>query len=713
MSYFCGASEYIEAFTFYSMLKKIVLVLATLFSVQSFSQVLYSERFNALSLNTVTYTANSTTQTFLYKDVPAAMYTINNGNLIADTLTGNYPFKVNGQKQKAWLAYKPANVADTFAVSTSWLNPQATADAWLITPTISNIAANTVLTWEALAPDVDNLDGYEVYVTSISSPTPAISDFTSGSLVFSTSAENASWTQRGISLASFAGQTIRIAFRNNAQNKYQLWLDDIIVKNVSSSFDMEAVSFDTYKYSTINTNNTILASFKNNGSTAVTSLVLNYRMDNGTVISENQTLTNPLNYLGTQQFVFSTLYISSSAAYNVAKVWVSSINGQTDQLHANDTVTGNLTLSTAIPIKNVLVEEFTSAKCGSCPDGYTQLSTIVSTNTNVIAAAVHSNDNLTNAEGTTLTTNFTDEFPSAVIDRYKYTSAGAAIDKHSWSTIITQRQAMKVPVSVSVTAVSYNSSTREISATVQAAFVGDVKGDYRLNLYVKENNVYGPIMDHSDNAWNQYNNLYNVPASPYFQVGTYLSGNTYILGPNQYSHKYVINEFMDGEDGIAGIIPANGTTSGQTYSRVYTYTVPVAAAGEFRYNADNLYLIGVVSENAGYASTILNSAEVKLTANGEMPVGLKETASVIKTEVNVYPNPASGAFYLNYVSDQSQWVKIELYNALGVMVYTRTELVNQGDVTQQLDCSAFAEGNYHIVVSLKDYSVNKKLIIIK
>ena len=696
-----------------SMLKKIVLIIVTLLSVQSFSQVLYSERFNTLSLNTGTYTANSSTQTFLYKDVPAAMFTINNGNLIADTLTGNYPFRVNGQKQKAWLAYKPANVADTFAVSTSWINPVGNADAWLITPTINNITSNTVLSWEALAPDLANLDGYEVYATSVISATPTTTDFTSGSLIYSTTAENSTWTSRGVSLAGFAGQNIRIAFRNNSQNKYQLWLDDIMVENISSNYDMAGVSNDTYKYSTINTNNTIVASFKNNGSTAITSLVLNYRVGSGAIVSENQTLSSPLNYLSTQQFTFSTLYISSNPSYNVVKAWISSVNGQTDQLHANDTVTGSLTLSTAIPDKKVLVEEFTSAKCGSCPDGYTQLSTIVSTNTNVIATAVHNNDNLSNVSGTTLTTNFTDEFPSATIDRYKYTSAGAAIDKYNWATYIAQRQSMKVPASVSVTAVSYNSATREISATVEANFVGDVKGDYRLNLYVKENNIYGPIMDHTDNSWNQYNNFYNVPASPYFQVGTYLSGTTYLMGPNQYSHNYVINEFLDGADGAAGIIPVNGNTMGQTYSKVYTYTLPAAAAGEFRYNADNIYLVGVVSENSGNSSIVLNSREVKLTANAEIPVGITEAASIQPTNVTIYPNPSSGAFYLNYVADQSQWIKVELYNTLGEMVYTRTEFVNQGEVTQQLDCSAFAEGNYHVVLSLKEYSITKKLIIIK
>ncbi len=696
------------------MLKKIVSLIAVLLSIHSFSQVLYSERFNALSLNTATYTSNSSIQTYLYADVPANMFTINNGNLVADTLTGNYPFRATGQKLKAWLSYKPANVADTFAVSTSWVTPAGTStDAWLITPTISNITANTVLTWDALAPDLSNLDGYEVYVTTNISSSPVVGDFSVGNRIYSTGAENASWTAHGISLASYAGQNIRIGFRNNSQNKYQLWIDDILVTNIPNAYDMASYSGDTYKYSTINTNNVISASFKNNGSAAATSLVLNYQVGNNAVVSETQNLASPMNYLDTKQFTFSTLYISGTPSYDVVKVWISSINGQADQLNGNDTAKSSLTLSTAIPNKKVLVEQFTTVKNGGCADAYISIRDIALANNNVIVAAVHSNDNLSVASGTALTNSITNRFPSAAIDRYNYPGVGPAVSRADWNTYIIQRQSMKVPVDVSVTGVSYNTATREISATVSANFVGDVKGDYRLNLYVKENNIYGPIMDNTDNSWNQYSSSHNIQGSPYYQVGIYLNPNTYVLGPNQFSHQYVVNEFLDGAYGAAGIIPANGSTVGQTYTKAYTYTVPIAAGGEFRFNPDNIYLIGVVTENSTSTGTILNAREVKLTANAEIPVGINESAVVEKASLNVYPNPATGTFYLNYTSTQSQWIRVDLYNTLGEMVHTQTEFVNQGNVTQQLDCSRFAEGNYHIVVSFKDNAINKKLTIIK
>jgi hypothetical protein len=40
----------------------------------------------------------------------------------------------------------------------------------------------------------------------------------------------------------------------------------------------------------------------------------------------------------------------------------------------------------------------------------------------------------------------------------------------------------------------------------------------------------------------------------------------------------------DGAYGAAGIIPSNGSTNGQTYTKNYSYTFS-ATSGEFRYNA--------------------------------------------------------------------------------------------------------------------------------
>jgi hypothetical protein len=704
------------------MLKKIILLAFITISLNNVcAQVLYSERFNAVSgLNTGTYTANSSLQSYLYGSVPSAMTSINNGNLYADTTTGNYPYKAPFQSQKGWLAYRPAgitNTTDTFAVSTSWFTPAATADNWLMTPTINNIAANSVLTWEAMAPDANNLDGYEVYVSTNTVTAPSVGDFTT--LVYSISAENNVWQARSISLGAYAGQNIRIAFKNNSIDKYQLWLDDIVVKNIPNAYDVVGKSNDTYKYAVVNTNNFITATFQNNGYTPISSVTLNYKAGINSVVSETQNLSTALNYLGVQQFTISAPLIATLPSYNDLKVWVSNINGQADQLNSNDTLVGSITISSSTPGKNILMEEFTGTYFGWCPDGQTKLfgiDTALATS-NVIVASIHDNDNMSIPVGIILSATNSNDFPSAMIDRYSFPSYGKiALDRLNWNTYLTQRQSMVVPATVTITAVSYNSITRQISATVSSTFVGDVKGDYRLNLYVKENNVYGPINDLTDNDWNQHSYLYNINSSPYYQVGSVLNASsnpaTYLMTANDYKHQYVVDEIIDGTIGAGGIIPTNGTTTGQTYSKTYTYTLPTATSGEFRYNPYNVYLIGTLSENNVDSKAILNAVEVKLTSDPESTVGIKDLA---KSDVllNLYPNPTSDVFTLTYSLQERQNVKVSVYNTLGELVYLESLNASVGINNQLLSISALSQGNYTVKVDFKNGTVTKKLTIIK
>ena len=704
------------SYYFTAMLHKLILIVTIFFfCFAAKSQTLYSERFNGLTLNTGTYTVSGSTQTYLYNDVPLGMFTINNGLKIADTLTGNYPFRANGQKLKAFLSYKQANQIDTFAVSTSWLKPVGISDAWIITPTINAITLNTVLMWDAMAPDATYLDGYEIYVTTNTSSTPVVGDFTPSNKVFSILSEKNTWQTRGLSLAAYAGQNIRIAFRNNSSDKYQLWIDDIIVKNIPNGLDVATTLNNTYKYSSVGISNIISATFKNNGFTPVTSLSINYKVGSNPTITESQTLVSPLSYLDSKQLNFSVPYISSTPAYNSLKIWVTLVNGFGDQLSTNDTIMGSLTISSSVPQKKVLVEEFTGAWCGWCPDGQLMLGSAAYTNSNVVVASIHDNDNMSSASGNTLIADYAKVFPSATIDQYLFpNNTNVAIERANWNSFITQRQSMIVPATVTLTGTSYNPITREISATVSSTFLGDIKGDYRLNLYVKENNVFGAIADSLlDNNWNQHSFLYNINSSPYYQFGNYLNPTTFLMGSNRFKHQYVINSMLDGPYGAAGIIPLSGSTMGQTYTKAYTYTLSLPVGTEYRYHEDNIYLIGVLTEynTDSKQRTVINVSEVKLNTMLES-VGIAEQAQKNDFKFNIFPNPTTTQCQLNYDLKIDALVTVSVYNMLGVLVYSETRFENAGNVSHELIVVNLQQGNYSVEVSTKEFKTVKKLTVI-
>ena len=132
------------------------------------------------------------------------------------------------------------------AGSVSWFNPAGVADDWMVTTaiTLPNSTSGITLEFDAIAFESAYPDGVEIYV-STTGTSPA--DFTGTALYSSTptttgpittpipgNGENDAWTTRTISLTSFAGQTIYIAFRNNSNDMHVLGIDNIAV-NISAT----------------------------------------------------------------------------------------------------------------------------------------------------------------------------------------------------------------------------------------------------------------------------------------------------------------------------------------------------------------------------------------------------------------------------------------------------------------------------------------------
>ena len=142
--------------------------------------------------------------------------------------------------------------------------------------------------------------------------------------------------------------------------------------------------------------------------------------------------------------------------------------------------------------------------------------------------------------------------------------------------------------------------------------------------------------------------------------------------------------------------------------------MPSATSGEFRYNVDNIYLIAVLSEYTADTKTraVLNVAETKLNSNAEVLVSVKElTAKDI--QLNVFPNPTSDVCYLNYKTSNDEFVTVNVFNALGELVYMESKHVNAGNVSHELNLKELNSGNYSVQVSFKNNSITKKLTIIK
>lgn len=136
------------------------------------------------------------------------------------------------------------DVANCVAFSTSYYAPVGQADDWMWTPLIA-VPTNAALRWRARTYDPLYPDGYEVRIMPAASGPPTGgsgvigNQLTGSTQVFAIAAAATTWTPQQVSLASFAGQSVYIGFRNNSNNQFLLVIDDVEVAGVGP--DLRAI----------------------------------------------------------------------------------------------------------------------------------------------------------------------------------------------------------------------------------------------------------------------------------------------------------------------------------------------------------------------------------------------------------------------------------------------------------------------------------------
>lgn len=678
------------------------------------AQISYKETFGGLVLNQGP--ASPTQALSAYTTVPTNYLLLNDGftNNAGGGLTYNKPFNNAALKTTGWACVYNASVNDTFLVATSWLDSVATCNRWVITPPITIPNDTSVLTWNAMSPDANFADGYEVYLTTTTSTNVSINDFTPPNRLFALADNNTAgggelptWTKRAVSLAGYSGQTVRFAFRNNSRDRYQLWIDDIEVVRLQVANDAAAFQMGYTKYSLAGSSQTASISVSALGSQAISTISVSYKIGSTFPITEVFTINPPLTYGQSKVLSFSAPFTITSPGNYAFKVWINTVNGVPDQNKFNDTLSNTLSVQTTTPVKKVLIEQFTSARDGACSQS--QVNFLALSNSSVIAISVHGADSLQNHNASGLVVGYKTNFATAMVDRQFWMDENSvALNQPKWAVKVTERLNSISPTVVSIINKNYNSVTRELSFTVKADFVAEVKGDYRFNAAIVENNVYGPILDSSDNGFNQYNNFYFTPWSAYYQMGYFnTNANTYILKANAFKHQRVLNRSLDGAFGLSGSIPSNGGTLNQSFTKTFTLTLPQPANGLYQWNADNIYLVGYVAEyNFDKTKrTVLNATQEKLTAGNEViSVGEQRLGAL---NWAVYPNPAQQFITIQLANAPNAAATVTITDLMGKVVYT-------GALTSgfaSLDLGYLSSGTYILSVWSDGQMGYRKLIL--
>lgn len=632
-------------------MKKLILSTLLCSSLYSFGQTIFSEDFEgstSLPTNWVQYNVDGKT--------PAS--------------------SVNFMGTNAWVIrdYSNNGMSKT-AVSTSYYSPAGKSDDWLVTPLISLPAGdNYILNYDIMAPDADYPDNYELWVTTAGN---TVADFTtSGTKLLAEIGNPGEMKTKFINLSAYSGQDIYLAFRNVANDKYLLFLDNVKVA-VLKADDVQLTKVSHNRLSLKDVNNPIKYSVFNKGSNAVTSIHVTYSDGTTSVdedinvnipafTSKDVTLTTPLKYSTVVEKVFSHK--------------ITLVNGNTD----SDTLdnTWNTTKFNTISEnyqKNVVIEEGTGTWCGWCPRGAVAMEYMYNTYPDrFIGIAVHNGDPMK-------VTAYDDGadfsgFPSSNVDR---AILGADVDETAFENYYNARKDLPTLSRVSGTVTS---NGNDLTIVANAEFNTIITNNQlRLGVVMVEDNVKGTA-----SGYNQTNYYANNAAGP-------MGGFENLPDPvpaAQMVYNHVGRALLGGYTGQTGSVPANITET-TTASYTFNYTVPSAS------EKNNMSAVILIIDNE----------------TGEIYNATKITAAVASTNdlsavnpMSVYPNPTSKELNVELGVETGDYT-VSVYDLTGKKLIENAVKSTSGTQKTTLDVSRLAKGNYIVSIATVGKSYTKHFVV--
>lgn len=347
--------------------------------------------------------------------------------------------------------------------------------------------------------------------------------------------------------------------------------------------------------------------------------------------------------------------------------------------------------------KKVIVEDMTGTWCGYCPRGTTVMADILNTYPNAIGIGDHVSDTYQNSYTSAVDNDMNNYgYPGGMVDRFFYTGQSEVVMSTSyWKSKTASRLLTTTPVAVYISS-TYNSSTRQLNATVYANFVGSASGDMRISCVLIEDSVVGSQTNYMGNGCSDPD-----PSSPWY---------SYPCNITNFIHLDVCRGNLAPTWGTAGVIPSS-VTSGQNFSQSYSYTIPAS------YNASSMSIVGFVSYYAtsNTARSILNSSVVRIGASNYTSIEEHPELNPIEVKQNT-PNPFKNITAIPFTLNTTDNVTIKVYNMMGQEVNTLwdSKLI-PGEHTfywagDDNDGNPVAAGVYYCTISTSSYKVAKPMI---
>lgn len=347
--------------------------------------------------------------------------------------------------------------------------------------------------------------------------------------------------------------------------------------------------------------------------------------------------------------------------------------------------------------KKVLIEKYTSAGCGNCPDGTARLINITANNPDLIWVSMHAgwiNDAFGDATQDSIAAAFTDSAPKASINRIKFNNEiTVATVRNNWNAHVTNELATTSNVDVQISG-NYNPTTRLVEIQVTSTFQNAItaNGTYRVNLYVVEDSVVG-----SGSGYNQAN-YFNNTSGHYYQN----AGNPIL----NYPHRHVVRAVPSAAWGTKFVIPPTPAQGG-SYTANYIYTLPA------NFDPSKVRFVGFVTDHHDIQPEqrpVLNANQTHLN-DFNIVTNTKELNTFVN-QFRIQPNPAIDFVNVKVESNEDQLVNLSITNTVGQEVFSNaTQQLNTGDNIIPLDIQHLTTGIYFVTIRKGNQIATQKMVV--
>ncbi len=526
-------------------------------------------------------------------------------------------------------------------------------------------------------------------------------DSVNWSLIYTIDATEGTFQHVQLDLTPFAANQSTVYLKFNYQGDHDFFwsIDDLKLTSVHM-LDIAVDSITLNQYVPAG-NNIISGILRNPGGEAINTVDMTYSINGGNTTSHSFSNLNLLPF-GSTTFSFPQSALLDSFIKYTITINAFGPNSGTDGVMSNNTYSKDINALSAIPVKNVMLEEFTTSVCQFCPMGGTVVENISNEYSGIIPVAIHAGfntDAMTTPDHSTINSSLGNgSAPALLVDRVYWDDAqdnalsllhNADYSSSLWEDKTVIRKAVRSPLSIKASSI-YDSNTRELTVDVSTIFYTKLSNlTYRVNCYIIEDSVTGTGSGY--NQINYYANHENGAYNPWYGKGSPIVG---------FKHRHVGRYLFGGPWGTTGIIPAT-VSSGDVFSNQYTYTIPAT------WNANRVKLVAFVQDySASYKrKSIINSLEYNLNSADSIPVSALTTTGVNEIQnsrldaVSLFPNPTTGIINIDYTLNESASISFEVYNMIGEKLHSvQSQKLAAGDYRTQINTSSFQSGVYFVAV---------------